>query len=125
MPASNTSGIATSSSNDTFPRAWASWLCLLPTYLLALRDAPLTTSLKVGCCEGLLCHFAFVLSRVSFAGEGLKGEEMSEDNSSARVSTSSGSMSSFPLLRAIERTTRTLFGTSFPRSRLFSILAYN
>ena len=71
---------------------------------------------------GLLCDLAFCaiwpLCSLEYPlpGERLKGEELPKDNSlSARVSTSSGTMGSFPLLRVIERTARQLFGTYFPR----------
>ena len=101
-------------------------LNLLPASLLALRDAPLTTSLKARCCEGLLCDLVFVLPQVSFAGERVKDEELLEDNSSfAGVSTPLRIKGSFPLLRAIERTARPLSSASFPRSRLFSIWPCN
>ena len=86
---------------DTFSGTRFGWFYPLPTYLLALQDTPLIASLKARRCEGLLHNLAFMLSRAFFAGERLRDGELPEDSSSsARVSTSSGIMGSFPLLWA-------------------------
>ena len=79
--------------------ARSGWYCLLPASFLARRDASLTTLLKVGRYEVLLCNLALVF----FARERPKGAELPEDNSSSTgVSTSTRMAGFFPLLRVIE-----------------------
>ena len=86
-------GIAPAGNTDASSRARSGWFCPLLASLLALREAPLTASLKAGRCEVLLCDLALVF----FVGERPKGGELPEDNlSSARESASSGIMGLFP-----------------------------
>ena len=72
------------------------WFCPQPVSLLAWRNVPLSALLNVGRCK---CPW-YDLALLLFAGK--RFDELLEDNSSsARVSTSSRAMGSFPLSRVV------------------------
>ena len=76
---------------DAFPSTSFGWFFPRPVSLLTRRNVPLSALLNVGQCECLLSNLALLL----FARE--RFSELPEDNSSsARGSTSSGTMGSFP-----------------------------
>ena len=87
MPVGNANEFSSTSFGWFYPR---------PISFLARRNLPLSTLLNAGRCECLWLDLALLL----FAGERFR--ELSEDNSSpVGVSTSSGTMGSFPLSRAV------------------------
>ena len=104
---------------DAFPKTMFCWFCLQPVSLLAWRNVPLSALLNARRSEHLWPDLALRLFTRERSGE------LPEDrSSSARVSTLSGTMGSFPLLRAVGCLAWLLSCMSFsPRSRLFSTWA--
>ena len=81
---------------DAFPGTLFGWLCPQPISFLAQWNVPLLVLPNVGRCEHLLRDLALLL----FSGE-RSGELLEDSMSSIGVSTLSGMMGSFPLLRAV------------------------
>ena len=81
---------------DAFSRDSFGWFYHRSVSLLAWRNVPLSALLNTGRCECLWHDLALLLFSYERFGE------LPEDNSSFfGVSTSSGTMGSFPLSRAI------------------------
>ena len=81
---------------NVFSGTLFSWFCPRPVSLLTRRNVPLSALLNAGRCECLWHDMALLpFIRERFG-------ELPEDNSSSiGVSTSSRTMGSFPLLRAV------------------------
>ena len=77
---------------DAFSGASFGWFCPRPVSFLTRRKVPLSVLLNARQCECLWHDLALLL----FVGERF-GELLEDNSSSARVSTSSGMMDSFPL----------------------------